>query len=90
MSETFSQVKIKVPLLDALQQMSPYARFLKELCTTRGATGAPKNAFLTSGANSILSQIPVKYMEPSCPIVSIVIGDQLIHRALLDLRLVLI
>jgi len=53
---------------------------------TKRATGVPKKAFLTSGANSILSQIPVKYKDPSCPTVSIVIGDQLIHRVLLDLE----
>jgi len=61
MRETFSQVKINIILLDAIQQMPPYARFLKELCTTKRVTGVPKKAFLTSGANSILSQILVKY-----------------------------
>ena len=34
MRETFSQVKINIPLLDAIQQMPPYAGFLKDLCTT--------------------------------------------------------
>jgi len=65
--------------------MPPYARFLKDLCTTKKVTSVPKKAFLTSGANSILSHIPVKYKDLGCPTVSIVIGDQLIHRALLDL-----
>ena len=55
MREAFSQVKISIPLPDAIQQMPPYARFLKELCTTKRATGVPKKAFFTSGANSILS-----------------------------------
>jgi len=27
MRETISQVKINIPLLDTIQQMSPYARF---------------------------------------------------------------
>jgi len=39
MRETFSQVKINIPLLDAIQQMPPYARFLKDLRTTKKATG---------------------------------------------------
>ena len=86
MRETFSQVKINIPLLDAIQQMPPYARFLKDLCTTKRATNVPKKAFLASSATSILShQIPVKYKDLGCPTISIVIGDQLIHRALLDL-----
>jgi len=86
MRDTFSQVKINIPLLDAIRQMPPYARFLKDLCTTKKATNVPKKAFLASSASSILShQIPVKYKDPSCPTIFIVIGDQLIHRALLDL-----
>jgi len=86
MGETFSRVKINIPLLDAIQQMPPYARFLKDLCTTREPLFVSKKAFLASGASSILSyQIPVKYKDPGCPTISIVIGDQLIHRALLNL-----
>ena len=75
MRKTFSQVKINIPLLDAIQQMPLYARFLKELCTIKRATGVPTKTFLTSGANCILSQIPVKYKDPGCPTMSIVIGD---------------
>ena len=86
MRETFSEIKINIPLLDAIQQTPPYAGFLKDLCVTKRATTVPKKAFLASGASSILShQIPIKYKDPRCPTISIVIGDQLIHRALLDL-----
>jgi len=31
--EIFSQVKMNIPLLDAIRQMPPYARFLKDLCS---------------------------------------------------------
>jgi len=55
MRETFSQVKINIPLLYAIQQMPPYARFLKDLCTAKRATGFSKKAFLASSASSILS-----------------------------------
>jgi len=65
--------------------MPPYARFLKDLCTIKKATGVTKKVFLTSSANSILSHILVKYKDLGCPTVSIVTGDQLIHKALLDL-----
>ena len=65
--------------------MPSYARFLKDLYTTKRATSIPKRAFLASDANSILShQIPVRYKDPSFPTILIVIGYQLIHRALLD------
>ena len=78
MRETLSQVKISISLLDAIQQMPRYARFLKELCTIKRATGVPKKAFFTSSTNSILSQIPVKYKDPDYP-------NQLIYRKLLEL-----
>jgi len=74
--ETFSQVKINIPLLDAIQQMPPYAKFLKDLCTTKRATSVPKKALLASSASSIIShQIPMTYKDPGCPTISIVIGD---------------
>jgi len=86
MRESFPQVKINISLLDAIQQMPPYVRFLKDLCTTKWATGVPKSAFLASRANFILShQILMKYKDPSCPTIFVVIGDQLVHRALLNL-----
>ena len=88
MRETLSQVKVNIPLLDAIQQMPPYARFLKDLCTTKRATNVPRKTFLASSASAsaILShQIPVKYKNPGCSTISIVIRDHLIHRALLDL-----
>ena len=76
MRKTFSQVKINISLLDAIQLMPPYARFLKNLCTTKRATSVPKKSFLASGANSILShQITAKYKDPGCLTISIVIGD---------------
>jgi len=43
--KTFAQVKINIPLLDVIQQMPPYTKFLKELCTTKRATVVPKRAF---------------------------------------------
>jgi len=77
---------INIPLLDAIQQMPLYARFLKDLCIIKKATNFRRKAFLASSASSILSHhIPVKYRDPRCPTISIVIGDQLIHSTLLYL-----
>ncbi|KAJ9185075.1 hypothetical protein P3X46_004747, partial [Hevea brasiliensis] len=33
--ETFRKVKVNIPLLDTIKQVPRYAKFLKELCTTR-------------------------------------------------------
>ena len=34
--ETLRKVEINIPLLDAIKQVSHYAKFLEELCTTKG------------------------------------------------------
>ena len=84
--EVFKQVKINIPLLDAIQQIPSYAKFLKELCTHKRTTQVPKKAFLTSQVSSILSsEIPVKYKDPGCPTISCVIGNTFVDKALLDL-----
>ena len=84
--ETFKQVKVNIPLLEAVQQVPSYAKFLKDLCTHKCTTNVPKKAFLIANINSILSnQLPVKYKDPGCPTISCIIGDTLIDKALLDL-----
>ncbi|XP_074373766.1 uncharacterized protein LOC141714128 [Apium graveolens] len=84
--EVFKQVKVNIPLLDAIQQIPSYAKFLKELCTHKRTTNIPKKAFLTSQVSSILSnEIPVKYKDPGCPTISCVIGNTFVDKALLDL-----
>jgi len=55
MRETFSQVKINIPLLDTIQQIPPCARFLKNLCKATRSTKVPREAFLASSTISILS-----------------------------------
>ena len=45
-----------------------------------------KSASLASNVSSIISsQILIKYKDLICPTISVVIGDQAIYRALLDL-----
>ena len=35
--EIFKKVELNIPLLDAIKQIPKYAKFLKELCTTKRA-----------------------------------------------------
>ena len=53
--ETFSQVKINIPLLDTIHQMPPYAKFLKVLCTAKSTAVVPKRAFLASNVRFVIS-----------------------------------
>ena len=68
MLEMFNQVKLNVPLLDAIQQVPAYAKFLKDMCTKKRETNVPKKVFLATNISKILSSlILVKYKDPGCP-----------------------
>jgi len=84
--EMFNQVQINVPLLDAIQQVPSYAKFLKYMCTKKRKTNVPKKVFLASNISDLLTEpIPVKYKDPGSPTISCIIGQTTINRALLDL-----
>uniref|UniRef100_A0A2N9HXP6 Retrotransposon gag domain-containing protein n=1 Tax=Fagus sylvatica TaxID=28930 RepID=A0A2N9HXP6_FAGSY len=80
------QVKVNIPLLDAIQQIPSYAKYLKDLCTVKRKHHVQKKAFLTEQVSAILQcNTPVKYKDPGCPTISCIIGNFNIDRALLDL-----
>jgi hypothetical protein len=84
--EVFKQVQINIPLLDAIQQIPSYAKFLKDLVKVKRKTNVPKRAVLTEQVSSILQcKLPIKYKDPGCPTITCMIGVSQIERALLDL-----
>ncbi|XP_057958746.1 uncharacterized protein LOC131151522 [Malania oleifera] len=84
--EIFKQVKVNIPLLDAIQQVPSYAKFLKDLCTVKRKLNVKKMDFLTEQVSTlILSETPQKLRDPGSPTISIIIGESRIGRALLDL-----
>ena len=65
MLEMFNQVKLNVPLLDTIQQVRTYAKFLKDICTKKRKINVPKKVFLATNISEILfGPIPVKYKDP--------------------------
>jgi hypothetical protein len=42
--ETFKQVRINIPLLDAIKHVTFYAKFFKDLCTVKRKLNAKKKA----------------------------------------------
>ena len=52
--EMFNQVQINVPLLDAIQQVPSYAKFLKDMCTKKRKANVPKKVFLASNISELL------------------------------------
>ncbi|GAV64640.1 Asp_protease_2 domain-containing protein [Cephalotus follicularis] len=88
MTEMFKQVQINLPLLDAIRQVPAYAKFLKDLCTTKRKlkTHIPKMVHLTEQVSAVLSnKFPPKLKDPGAPLISCKIGNLQIERALLDL-----
>ncbi|KAK1417596.1 hypothetical protein QVD17_26726 [Tagetes erecta] len=84
--ETFKQVKINLPLLDAIKQIPAYAKFLKDLCSHKRHHKLPKKVDLTAHVSAILSNpLPLKMKDPGAPLISIQIGEFKISKALLDL-----
>ncbi|KAK1440276.1 hypothetical protein QVD17_06101 [Tagetes erecta] len=86
MWETFKQVKINLPLLDAIKQIPSYAKYLKDLCTQKRHNKLPKKLDLTAHVSAVLSgSLPPKLKDPGAPLISIQVGDFKTNRALLDL-----
>ena len=44
--ELLKQVKVNIPLLDAIKKIPSYAKFLKDLCTVKRKLGVNKDSFM--------------------------------------------
>jgi hypothetical protein len=88
MMEVFKQVKINLPLLDAIKQVPAYAKFLKDLCTQKrkSINHIPKKVLLTEYVSSLIQRnTPPKFKDPESPTISCIIRHSEIDKALLDL-----
>ena len=84
--EIFQRCQINIPLLDAINQIPTYAKFLKELCTVKRRLNVKKKAFLTEQVSSIVQRnTPTKFRDPGSPTIACTIGTRHIPQALLDL-----
>ena len=84
--ELFKQVKLNIPLLDAIKQIPSYAKFLKDLCTVKRKLGVNKEAFMTEQSTFLIwNNLPPKYKDPGSPTISIVVGNSKLGQALVDL-----
>ncbi|RVW18356.1 Retrovirus-related Pol polyprotein from transposon 17.6 [Vitis vinifera] len=84
--EVLRQLKVNIPLLDMIKQVSNYAKFLKDLCTIKRGLNVNKKAFLTEQVSAIIQcKSPVKYKDLGCPTISVMIGGKIVEKSLLDL-----
>ena len=80
--EAFRQVTITIPLVDGIQHIPSYAKFLKGLSTPMRK---PKRIHMSETISSItLSTLPCKRRDPGAPMISCEIGGRTFTRSLLD------
>ncbi|CAN6723554.1 unnamed protein product [Malus baccata var. baccata] len=84
--ETFRKVQVNIPLLDAIKQVLRYAKFLKELCTTRKRMSTKEVVKVGENVSAILQRkLPPKCKDPGSFTIPCVIGNTRFEFAMLDL-----
>ncbi|KAM1769092.1 hypothetical protein ACFX12_046969 [Malus domestica] len=84
--ETFRKVQVNIPLLDAIKQVLRYAKFLKELCTTRKRISSKEVVKVSENVSAILQRkLPTKCKDPGSFTIPCVIGNTRFESAMLDL-----
>ncbi|CAN6697905.1 unnamed protein product [Malus baccata var. baccata] len=84
--ETLRKVQVNIPLLDAIKQVPRYAKFLKELCTTRKRISTKEVVKVGENVSAILQRkVPPKCKDPGSFTIPCVIGNTRFKSAMLDL-----
>ncbi|CAN6544193.1 unnamed protein product [Malus baccata var. baccata] len=84
--ETFRKVHVNIPLLDAIQQIPKYAKFLKKLCTTRKRIREKDVVHMSENVFAMLQRkLPPKCKDPGSFTIPCVIGNTRFEHAMLDL-----
>ncbi|KAM1908128.1 hypothetical protein ACFX1X_028077 [Malus domestica] len=84
--ETFRKVQVNIPLLDAIKQVLRYAKFLKELCTTRRRISNKEVVQVSENVSAVLQRkLPPKCKDPGSFTIPCVIGNTKFEHAMLDL-----
>ncbi|CAN6720968.1 unnamed protein product [Malus baccata var. baccata] len=84
--ETFRKVQVNILLLDAIKQVPRYAKFLKELCTTRRRISNKEVVQVSENVSAVLQRkLPPKCKDPGSFTIPCVIGNTKFEHAMLDL-----
>ncbi|XP_060960810.1 uncharacterized protein LOC115719782 [Cannabis sativa] len=84
--DVLKQLHINIPLVEALEQMPNYVKFLKDILTKKRRLGELETVALTEGCSAMLkSKIPHKLKDPGSFTIPISIGGWDVGRALCDL-----
>ncbi|CAN6712008.1 unnamed protein product [Malus baccata var. baccata] len=84
--EIFRKVQVNILLLDAIKQVPRYAKFLKELCTTRRRISNKEVVQVSENVSAVLQRkLPHKCKDPGSFTISCVIGNTKFEQCMLDL-----
>ncbi|CAN6557462.1 unnamed protein product [Malus baccata var. baccata] len=84
--DTFRKVQVNIPLLDAIKQVPRYAKFLKELCTTRKRISNKEVVKVSENVSAVLQRkLPPKCKDPGSFTIPCVIGNTRFEKCMLDL-----
>ncbi|KAM1573919.1 hypothetical protein ACFX1Z_043322 [Malus domestica] len=84
--ETFRKVQVNIPLLDAIKQVPRYAKFLKELCTSRRRISNKEVVQVSENVSAMLQRkLPPKCKDPGSFTIPCVIGKTKFEQCMLDL-----
>ncbi|XP_041995707.1 uncharacterized protein LOC121745825 [Salvia splendens] len=84
--DIFRKVHVNIPLIEALQQMPKYAKFLKEMIAQKTSWGQVDTINLTENCSALLQRkLPAKLKDPGSFTVDCLIGGYKVENALCDL-----
>ncbi|CAN6579330.1 unnamed protein product [Malus baccata var. baccata] len=84
--DTFRKVQVNIPLLDAIKQVPRYAKFLKELCTTRKTISNKEVVKVSENVSAVLQRkLPPKCKDPGSFTIPCIIGNTRFEKCMLDL-----
>ncbi|XP_047965816.1 uncharacterized protein LOC125210302 [Salvia hispanica] len=84
--EIFKKVQINIPLIEALQQISGYVKFLKKAVAKKKKWEHHETVNLTKNCSAILQRkLPAKMEDPGSFIIECTIGEYFVENALCDL-----
>ena len=83
--DTFRKVQVNIPLLDAIKQVSRYAKFLRELCTNKCKLRGDKKVRVGENVSVVLQQkLPQKCKDPVTFTILCTISKTQFKKAMLD------
>ena len=83
--ETFRKVDVNIPLLDAIKQVSRYAKFLKELCTNKRKLRGDEKVSVGENVSAVFQRkLPPKCKDPSTFTIPCTIGKTRFEKCMLE------